>query len=89
MELKPMYRCGLILPALLLIVPYGIETKQGKIFLCMLVILLIVPYGIETYGSSIELDTDVRLLIVPYGIETYLRVEVLNGIEPFNRTLWN
>ena len=48
MELKPSSTSLLVFPAILLIVPYGIETwkqpryaKDGS--------LLIVPYGIETF----------------------------------------
>ena len=52
----------------LLIVPYGIETRNksgeaGKAG------LLIVPYGIETVTGS-GTPTKRELLIVPYGIET-------------------
>ena len=58
---------------MLLIVPYGIETRQpGKPF-GEDENLLIVPYGIET--SKLAVRTSLfALLIVPYGIETVVIV---------------
>ena len=73
MELKLCFFFSSIFkPKLLLIVPYGIETRNDKKGVYALVQLLIVPYGIETA----ELATWWRLialLIVPYGIETRCR----------------
>ena len=68
MELKQVKRSGARPAALLLIVPYGIETWEGhrKAFAGD---LLIVPYGIETKKESETTETE-SLLIVPYGIET-------------------
>ena len=68
MELK--LRCQELVPTsfLLLIVPYGIETKIVKLQ-NYLMKLLIVPYGIETSHGG-ERYVRSRLLIVPYGIET-------------------
>ena len=60
---------------LLLIVPYGIETKFSKNEI-QLVNLLIVPYGIETSFRLSSLLPLTGLLIVPYGIETQLLVAV-------------
>ena len=55
--------------ALLLIVPYGIETHIGYASLGFCNILLIVPYGIETCLNEALISIS-YLLIVPYGIET-------------------
>ena len=52
----------------LLIVPYGIETVEGREVEGKTA-LLIVPYGIETRQGCME-ERTLRLLIVPYGIET-------------------
>ena len=53
----------------LLIVPYGIETRDRQ-HERMVLRLLIVPYGIETFFVvSITVQVSL-LLIVPYGIET-------------------
>ena len=60
--------CVLSPPRLLLIVPYGIETRDPREFVSY-VRLLIVPYGIETYSGSRQAEV-IWLLIVPYGIET-------------------
>ena len=71
----------------LLIVPYGIETKE-EVDYEVEQQLLIVPYGIETpFFASLNISK--TLLIVPYGIETWnvsLRVTLFVA---FNRTLWN
>ena len=55
---------------LLLIVPYGIETKN-LLKILLEFYLLIVPYGIETLFGEYKSDL-IKLLIVPYGIETYI-----------------
>ena len=74
---------------MLLIVPYGIETKVSPILLLVLVCLLIVPYGIETRKTprgEIELGT--------FNCTLWNWNEV-NGkfyartVSPFNCTLWN
>ena len=61
-----------------LIVPYGIETRQvgaGE----LRPRVLIVPYGIETLlPKPVRKKTDV--LIVPYGIETPIRVRIARFI---------
>ena len=69
MELKQRSAEIYVLNAILLIVPYGIETaKRGDIRTqCY---LLIVPYGIETTEKHIKSEVTAYLLIVPYGIET-------------------
>ncbi len=53
----------------LLIVPYGIETRDVTIKTYS-AFLLIVPYGIETKTVIFLPFMGVYLLIVPYGIET-------------------
>ena len=55
--------------AILLIVPYGIETGNSRGFNGVARKLLIVPYGIETIFPYRETKR-FSLLIVPYGIET-------------------
>ena len=54
---------------MLLIVPYGIETKFLELNMRQGYSLLIVPYGIETDLGMSRIALS-RLLIVPYGIET-------------------
>ena len=48
MELKPVSAGVYTNNAILLIVPYGIETEDQHVYLKNLIYLLIVPYGIET-----------------------------------------
>ena len=72
---------------LLLIVPYGIETRI-QIKTELLKVLLIVPYGIETEYAK-EMFDYTGLLIVPYGIETSLFHLLIMLQLSFNRTLWN
>ncbi len=50
MELKPKHIKHTIWTNILLIVPYGIETRKGSVYMPFLQ-LLIVPYGIETSYS--------------------------------------
>ena len=68
MELKLVERIEPAACPHLLIVPYGIETAQGRCY-SEAAALLIVPYGIETFPSKNHTWT-LQLLIVPYGIET-------------------
>ena len=73
----------------LLIVPYGIETKELPDGMQAIQLLLIVPYGIETKWYLID-KVDEHLLIVPYGIETFqAHGRLPASYFPFNRTLWN
>ena len=58
-------------------------TLSGKLYK-----LLIVPYGIET-PDALHFTEDIRLLIVPYGIETQDLRPYVQGLQAFNRTLWN
>ncbi len=73
---------------LLLIVPYGIETKESEVLFAGGT-LLIVPYGIETDERIQNSTTESKLLIVPYGIETAILNNDAFHCFPFNRTLWN
>ena len=66
----------------LLIVPYGIETKSARVGLKRVKNLLIVPYGIETAEILVEL-VYIRLLIVPYGIETLKELHYQKGQRAF------
>ena len=69
MELKPSWNNMESTTMLVLIVPYGIETRE-KAVSTRTITVLIVPYGIET-ESNINRETVVLfVLIVPYGIET-------------------
>ena len=71
MELKRnLYNCRRP-PSILLIVPYGIETRDAIAPTELPHPLLIVPYGIETLRCCQHLP-EIHLLIVPYGIETVL-----------------
>ena len=71
MELKQIiFHNKRIVPYILLIVPYGIETRSRPDHLLEAHKLLIVPYGIETKLQANQEYTDANLLIVPYGIET-------------------
>ena len=72
----------------LLIVPYGIETREWIYLVWGYFKLLIVPYGIETH-TYLCFRSESVLLIVPYGIETPFRHSSLCGPVSFNRTLWN
>ena len=72
----------------LLIVPYGIETKEKSRKEAILSLLLIVPYGIETAGNRRDRKS-YQLLIVPYGIETIIFSCRTNLMHSFNCTLWN
>ena len=65
MELKQITCQAVSAVILLLIVPYGIETKITFFISQRFKSLLIVPYGIETGNTG-----NLLLLIVPYGIET-------------------
>ena len=51
-----------------LIVPYGIETRHNHL-ITVTIKVLIVPYGIETRKRQ-GCGTHASVLIVPYGIET-------------------
>ena len=55
MELKRIVGIPERVVGLLLIVPYGIETKNIRLS-SLTTILLIVPYGIETEGRYLLLD---------------------------------
>ena len=52
MELKLLIFLADIVCIILLIVPYGIETRTKEIQLKVQTTLLIVPYGIETISSG-------------------------------------
>ena len=52
MELKPWTSDIVSFTLKLLIVPYGIETKNGKSLAHQISSLLIVPYGIETIENQ-------------------------------------
>ncbi len=56
---------------LLLIEPYGIETRLCFCYSVDVRCLLIEPYGIETKAVCPVFERHVPLLIEPYGIETY------------------
>ena len=87
MELKRYnYRCSFnFFP--LLIVPYGIETRNSRERM-KVNYLLIVPYGIETLPYFVVYGRN-GLLIVPYGIETWFKAKKAKKSFAFNRTLWN
>ena len=71
MELKLLHQPRIEPVRVLLIVPYGIETRFAAT-VSALRCLLIVPYGIETKrGIYVAVDST-PLLIVPYGIETQI-----------------
>ncbi len=73
MELKHHTPRTCVRAAVLLIVPYGIETMFGT-YNRNSGCLLIVPYGIET-KEMIQDDPEFwGLLIVPYGIETVKQI---------------
>ena len=69
MELKHGYPSCNACSKVLLIVPYGIETRN-RISCNRYTRLLIVPYGIETIEIPFTKNSFTALLIVPYGIET-------------------
>ena len=56
-------------PLLILIVPYGIETRICNSIPAHYIRILIVLYGIETV-QVLPGQRFFRILIVPYGIET-------------------
>ena len=68
MELKQNKTDGKVSADSLLIVPYGIETRNAE-DVSNVARLLIVPYGIETFAINRQTNK-YFLLIVPYGIET-------------------
>ena len=69
MELKQTGQLRRVFANVLLIVPYGIETRH-RLRVYNSHHLLIVPYGIETIIVYSRFQYFPRLLIVPYGIET-------------------
>ena len=89
MELKPPFILILSQRIILLIVPYGIETRNLVDEIDKHVLLLIVPYGIETGHIHHAFLHHIILLIVPYGIETNCRIAGILPVRAFNRTLWN